>query len=370
MTARPLRIAVIGAGFFGSTLARAAADHAALEVVLVCDRDGEAAARLAKDVGGTPTTDLAEVERSAEVELAMVATPNHLHAEQVMRLLQAGKHVFVEKPLTIDAEDARAMVVTAAEHQRLLLVGHVLRTLPGVKRAHAMASSGQLGQLLEAYGVRSRVVHVPDGVTDWWKLDSARSGGEMLHELHELDLICWFLGEPDRVEAVAGAPLPLGTGSADTVHLTTLGFRSGAVGHHELSTSAHASAWGFRIGGTEAAIEVDFKTSRVRRFEDGRVTDSWDVFDATAANESLRESAEKRQAYHSHNDAAATTPLWMATAVRHELDEVVSHLREGAGVLADLPAAAVLAGLAALDRVRSTAGPAQADATVDAGGGR
>lgn len=356
MTSRPIRVAVIGAGFFGSTLARAAANHADLDVVLVCDRDPEAAARLAQDVGATPTTELFEVVRSADVDLAMVATPNHLHAEQVLSLLRADKHVFVEKPLTIDAEDARAMVAAAGEAQRLLLVGHVLRTLPGVKRARAMARSGELGDLLEGYGVRSRVVHVPDGVTDWWKLDNARSGGEMLHELHELDLICWFLGgEPIQVESLAGAPRPLGTVSVDTIHRTTMRFASGALGHHELSTSAHASSWGFRITGTEAAVDIDFRTARVRRLEDGRVTDTWDVFDSAGANDSLREASEKRQAYHSHNEASAASPIWMSAAVSHELDEVVAHVRGGEGVLAELPAAAVLAGLAALDSGRASA---------------
>lgn len=363
MSSRPIRVAVIGAGFFGSTLARAAAAHPDLDVVLVCDRDADAAARLAHDVGGTFTTELSEVERSTDVDLAMVATPNHLHAEQVLRLVRADKHVFVEKPLTIDAGDARTMVAAAEQRQRLLLVGHVLRTLPGVKRARAMARSGELGDLLEAYGVRSRVVHVPEGMTDWWKLDTARSGGEMLHELHELDLICWFLGEPVQVESLTGAPRPLGEASVDTIHRTTMRFASGALGHHELSTSAHASAWGFRINGTRAAVHVDFKTARVRRWEDGRITDAWDIFESPEANESLREASEKRQAYHSHNEATAASPIWMAAAVSHELDEVVAHVRGGEGVLAELPAAAVLAGLAALDRGRATAAVTSPDGT-------
>lgn len=349
MTSRPIRVAVVGAGFFGSTLARAAELHDDLDVVLVCDRDAASAARLADTVGARPTTDLTVVEQAEDVDLAMVATPNHLHAEQVLALLRAGKNVFVEKPLTIDADSARSMVMEAERTGRLLLVGHVLRTLPGVKRAHSLARSGALGALLEAYGVRSRVVHVPEGVADWWKLDSARSGGEMLHELHELDLICWFLGEPVRVESLAGAPRPLGgAATVDTVHRTTMRFASGAVGHHELSTSAHASAWGFRINGTEAALDVDFKTSLVRRFEDGHVVETWGIFDDADANESLRESSAKRQAYHSHNEASSDGPLWMGAAVGHELDEVVAHVRGGDAVLEELPAAAVLAGLAAL----------------------
>ncbi|MFD7160583.1 Gfo/Idh/MocA family protein [Kribbella sp. NPDC059898] len=335
----PVRVAVLGAGFFGGMLARAAFDHPDFEVLAVCDRDLAAAGRLADTVGAKAVDDLTMLAQDDVLDLVFVATPNHLHADHVIPLLAAGKHVFVEKPIAISAAAAEAMLDAARANHRSLLVGHILRTLPGVARVHAEVVAGGIGEVREAYGVRSRVVHVPADSADWWKLDQARSGGEMLHELHELDLIAWFLGEPETVVTLGG----------DSVHRTTMSFASGAVAHHELSTTGHAAAWGFRVTGSEAALEVDFRAAEVRRYVDGTVTESWGVLDDTEANESLRAGAAGRQAYHSHNESTAPSPLWMATAVTHELHDVLRQLRGGHSLLVDAPDLAVRVGLAALE---------------------
>lgn len=348
-----IRAAVLGTGFFGSILANEAARHPAMTVELVADRDLSAAHLLASQLGALAVDDVDQVT-SSDVDLVFVATPNHLHAPHVLAALDAGKHVFVEKPLTITAVDAVALTAAAARTGRLLMVGHVLRSLPGVQRMHRMAGAGEVGRLLEAAGTRTRVVHVPDNVGDWWKLDPSRSGGEMLHELHELDLVCWFLGgRPERVVSLAGAPVSVAGHDFDTVTRTTMLFPSGAVGFHDLSTSAHASAWSFRVTGTEAALEADFKTATVRHLVDGREVDAWGVFDDEKANDSLRESATSKQAYHRHNDSTSVSPWWMTRAVRHEMDQVAQHLTSGDGVLTQVPDAAVLAALDALaaDRV-------------------
>ncbi|MDU0313145.1 Gfo/Idh/MocA family oxidoreductase [Phycicoccus sp. M110.8] len=360
-----IRAAALGAGFFGSILAHEAARHPDIQVELVADRDLSSATSLAARLDAQAVDDLAQVT-SSDVDLVFVATPNHLHAAHVLAALEAGKHVFVEKPLTITADDAMALTTAAARTGRLLMVGHVLRTLPGVLRMHRMATSGELGELLEATGTRTRVVHVPDGAGDWWKLDPSRSGGELLHELHELDLVCWFLGgRPERVVSLSGAPVRVAEHQLDTVTRTTMLFPNRAVGFHDLSTSAHASAWSFRVTGTEAALEVDFKTATVRHVVDGHEVDAWGVFDDPTANESLRESARSKQAYHRHNDGASVPPSWMTRAVRHEMDQVVHTLTTGDGVLTQFPDSAVLAALDAFAAGRVALGDA-ARSTVHA----
>lgn len=348
MSHPPLRTAVLGAGFFGTTLALAARGSEAFDVVAISDLDAEAAAGLAARVGARTAAGPQELAADPSIDLVMVATPNHTHAAAAITLLRAGKNVFVEKPLAITATDAAAMVAAAENGPGRLMVGHVLRTLPGIKRMFAQAQSGALGTLLEGSGTRTRLVHVPAGAGDWWKLDRTRSGGELLHEIHELDLLVWFLGEPTDVKCLAGAPRPAGPGSVDSVHRTTLAFASGAVGYHELSTSAHHAQWSFRVSGTEAALVADFRTSTVSRYVDGAVADEWDLFDGGAADASLRESAAARQGY---NAAGAASPLWMAEAVRCELAEVEAAVRGHASVLLAAPAAAVLAGAAAMDQL-------------------
>lgn len=345
MSFTPIRVAVLGSGFFGNTLAMACKENDAFDVVAICDLDGDSAQELAARAGARAVVDPAGLASAEDIDLVMIATPNHTHASASIAFLQAGKSVFVEKPLAITAEDAVAVTAAAALSDGHLLVGHVERTMPGIKRLFLEARSGKLGTLLEGYGSRSRLVHVPEGSEDWWKLDRTRSGGELLHEIHELDLLTWVFGEPVEIRTLAGAPRPAGARIEDSVHKTTLKFASGAVGYHELSTSAHVPDWKFRVSGTEAALEADFRTGWVTRYVDAVATEQWGIFDSGRANDSLRASAEKKQAY---NAAGAAGPYWMQAAVVCELEEVIAAMRGQDSVLIDSPATAVIAGVEAM----------------------
>lgn len=342
MTTRPIRAAVLGAGFFGGTLADAAHAHPAFDVEVVSDVDSDAAAALAQRVGAR-ARDLSEIA-SAEVDLVFVATPNHTHAATTIDLLDAGRHVFVEKPLTITGDDALAVVRAAEVSRGQLIVGHIERCLPGIKRIHDLVTSGALGALTEGYAARTRLVHLPNDTKGWWKLDTARSGGELLHEIHELDLLVWLFGEPVEVRSTAGASQRVADHDVPSVHSSTLQFESGAVGHHLLSTSAHRAEWVLRVSGDTAAVEVDLRTATATMYVDGAATLNWGVFDVEAANDSLRESASRKQAY---NAPGAAGPLWMREAVRCELDEVAAAVHGEGSVLLAEPAGAVLVAVAA-----------------------
>lgn len=342
MTTRPIRAAVLGAGFFGGTLADAAHAHPEFDVEVVSDLDVEAAATLAERVGAR-VCDLSEIA-SVDVDLVFVATPNHTHAATTIALLDAGRHVFVEKPLTINGDDALAVLGAAGSSSGQLVVGHIERCLPGIKRIQALVASGALGALTEGYAARTRLVHLPTDAKGWWKLDVARSGGELLHEIHELDLLVWLFGEPVEVRSTAGASQSVADHDVPSVHSTTLQFESGAVAHHLVSTSAHRAEWALRVSGDAAAVEVDLRAATATMFVDGAAMLTWGVFDEEATNDSLRESATRKQAY---NAPGAAGPLWMREAVRCELDEVAAAVRGEGSVLLAEPAGAVLVAVAA-----------------------
>lgn len=337
---RPVRTAIVGAGFFGRSLAAAAHVHPRFEVTTVTDLDRSAAEDLAGRIEARAVADLDAVLADRSVQLVMIATPNHTHTEPAIRALEAGRHVFVEKPLATTAADAQAIVAAAASATGRLMVGHVLRALPGIRRLREEVLSGRLGQVVEGHGARVRVVAARSGPADWWKLDRARSGGELLHELHELDLLVWILGEPAEVRATYGGTVE----GHDTTYATTLRFAGGAVATHALSTRGHAASWLLRVSGTTAALEADFRTGLVRRYEDGEVTGEWDLFDDPEANASLRAAAHQAQAHHT---AASATPRWMSAAIEHELDEIAAGVAGTSDVLVDAPAVAVLAGIRA-----------------------
>ncbi|MFF2051166.1 Gfo/Idh/MocA family protein [Leifsonia sp. NPDC058194] len=348
-----IRVGIVGAGFFGSMIAGACAAHEAFTVVAVTDAMPDAARRLAEAHSASVRGSFTELAEDDAVDLVVVATPNHLHAEPAVAALNAGKHVFVEKPLGIDEESVGSILAAARGARGRLIVGHVMRSFPGVRRMVAQAGRGDFGTIVEAAGARRRVVHLPADPGDWWKLDRRRSGGELLHEIHELDLVVWTLGEPAQVLSVSGAPVAHGDGVVDSDIVTVVTTPGGALGRHSVSTSAHRAEWWFRISGTEASVEADFRAGTVTRYVDGVAVEVTGVFDDPAADESLRSSAVKSQSYNSGGPG----PLWMRTAVTCELDEVAAAVTGTSTTLTEHPATAALVGIRASGL--STAGVAR-----------
>ena len=138
-------VAVLGCGHWGKNLVRNFRDLGAL--ALVCDPDPrgrETARRLAP---GVPVTaDLADVWRS-DVKGVVIAAPAEQHGDLALTALEAGKDVFVEKPLTLRDEEGARMVDTAARRGAVLMVGHLLEYHPAVRAALACVRAGEIGRL-------------------------------------------------------------------------------------------------------------------------------------------------------------------------------------------------------------------------------
>ena len=309
------RVGVVGCGFFGTALAREFASHPRFEVVTLCDRDPERAKAAAAEFGATAGDDHVAVAADDSIDLIVVATPNHAHTEPALAALERGKAVFVEKPLAVELSDARAMIASAAAAGSTLMVGHIMRMMPGVRRLADTVRAGALGDVTAIETSRSRWIDTAGADPQWWKLDTSRTGGELTHEIHELDLLCWLGGE---VRAVASAAT-----TGDGFRNTVVTFAGGAVGSHTISTRSHTSSWDLTVNGTDGAIRVDFHTGVVQHLRGGRVVSSWPVFDSPVENDSLIESASRTQKY---NSGAGASSVWMQAAIRHEIDEIAAVL--------------------------------------------
>jgi predicted dehydrogenase len=125
-----LRVAVIGAGVFGRHHLRVLSQSLNATLVGVVDADPERAAMAAAEHNCLTFATLGELE--GNVDAAVVATPTSLHAEVGCELLESGIDVLVEKPIAADLASARRLVDTAAEHQRILQIGHLERFNPAV----------------------------------------------------------------------------------------------------------------------------------------------------------------------------------------------------------------------------------------------
>ncbi len=230
-----LRIGVIGTGFAGSTHARACVGLPGVQLVAIAAQPAAEAEPLARELGARVARDAAELCASDDLDLVVVASPTHLHAEHAIAAARAGKHVFCEKPIARTVEDARAMVRACDDAGVRLAIGHVVRHFPEYRRAKETLDAGALGRPALATLTRGTV---SVGAARAWYLDAAKSGGVVLDlMLHDLDTARWWFGEPAHVYAKRVADGALGYA------LATLRYDDRPIVQLEASWAEHA---GFR----------------------------------------------------------------------------------------------------------------------------
>ncbi|MEO0544502.1 MAG: Gfo/Idh/MocA family oxidoreductase [Pseudomonadota bacterium] len=139
------RIVAFGCGYWGRNHVRTLAEIGALAGV--CDLDVDAATELAAEYG-VPCKSADAVFADSDVDGVVFALPASVHAEMATRALNAGKHVFVEKPMALQPDDAHAVVALAAQKQRVLMVGHILRYHNTFQKLLACIDEGMIGELV------------------------------------------------------------------------------------------------------------------------------------------------------------------------------------------------------------------------------
>jgi predicted dehydrogenase len=194
-----VNVAIIGAGFMGSAHA---SNYAALgkrvRVKWVASRTEERAARVAETVGAQATTDVEDAVRDPEIDAVDICVPTPLHREMTELALDAGKHVFLEKPIALTLEDANAIIAAAASSDRVFMVGMVLRFWPEYVELQRRVSAGELGRPVAAAAVR---LSPPADWNDWMS-DRSQSGGTPVDlMIHDFDQLNWLLGTPRSVHA-------------------------------------------------------------------------------------------------------------------------------------------------------------------------
>ena len=139
-----VRVAAIGCGHWGKNLVRNFAELGALAAI--CDPDRNAANQLAERHHAR-VAEFDAVLRDNEIAGVAIAAPAALHAELAARALEAGKHVFVEKPLALTIAEAEQLCVMAEREDRRLMVGHLLQYHPAFIKLRELVREGALGRL-------------------------------------------------------------------------------------------------------------------------------------------------------------------------------------------------------------------------------
>jgi predicted dehydrogenase len=194
-----IRVAVVGLGKMGGSHLSIVNAHPLVKVNAVCDPTGYILDVLKKYTGLPVYSDYAEMLRTAELDAVIIATPSRFHAAMVEQALNAGLHVFCEKPFCLNSEDSRRLSTLARSKNLVNQVGYHYRFVGAFRELKRLLDAGAIGRvthvLAEAYGP---VVLKPKGST--WRSNRAEGGGCLYdYAAHPLNLLNWCFGSPKAV---------------------------------------------------------------------------------------------------------------------------------------------------------------------------
>ncbi|MDY6782234.1 MAG: Gfo/Idh/MocA family oxidoreductase [Cyanobacteriota bacterium] len=192
---KPIGIAVIGVGRWGTHLTRNFANHPQANLVAVIDRHPErlAACRERLQLGDRAVfaTQWDEVRQLETIDALVIATPATTHYDLIRDALETGYHVFAEKPLTLNPNECLELTRLAEQKQLQLLVDHTYLFNPIVEKGQQIVTSGQLGELRYGYATRTNLGPVRYDVDALWDL-----------AIHDICIFNHWLGEkPTQVQA-------------------------------------------------------------------------------------------------------------------------------------------------------------------------
>ena len=187
---QPTRVAVIGAGLWGTAQAGVFADHPGVELVAVCDLNEPRAEALARTHGARPYAGVERMFAAEALGAVGIATPDHVHRDVVIAAAEAGAAILVEKPLATTVEDAEATAAVVRERGVCLMVDFHSRYSPPFNVAKDAIERGELGTLVSAYYRINDTIEVPLRMLSW----AADSSILWFLGSHAVDTLRWFTG--------------------------------------------------------------------------------------------------------------------------------------------------------------------------------
>jgi myo-inositol 2-dehydrogenase/D-chiro-inositol 1-dehydrogenase len=268
-----LRVGIVGLGRLGMRHARNLHLYTpGVELIAACSpMESERAA--AKSLGVARLySDYAQVLADDSVQAVFLVTPTSLHAQQIIAALNAGKHVFCEKPLALDLTDCLRVEAAAAKRPDLVvMIGFVRRFDPSYRDAAARIGRGDIGT---PYLLRSQTTDKNDESGFFVKF-AATSGGIFLDcTIHDIDLARWLLGNPKPVRCWAAGTIALHRGLAEFGDvdngLATVEFEGGQLASFFASrTLAYGQDTHTEVFGSKGSLAVGFgaRLNRVDLFD-------------------------------------------------------------------------------------------------------
>jgi predicted dehydrogenase len=244
MDSTPLRVGVVGYGYWGPNLVRNVVERPELTLAGLCERDAARADAFAVRNAGAPVfDDLDEMLADATLDAVVVATPPHTHHGLVRSALRAGKHVLVEKPLATNSEDAYDLVALSEAQGVVLMPGHTFLYSPPVNKVKQLVVDDVIG---EVYFVTSARMNLGKYQADGVICDLAP---------HDLSILAYWLDEP--VAAVAATGRSVFQPDVFETAFLTITFESGATGNVQISWLSPRKVRDMTVVGSRRMVQYD-----------------------------------------------------------------------------------------------------------------
>jgi predicted dehydrogenase len=223
-----IRVGIVGAGYIGEIHSKAVNHQPNAELAAVVDVD-EDKARSFAEKHSIPKiySSLEELIKNNQVDAIVIGTPNYLHAPQSIAALQAGLHVFVEKPMALSVEEAIRMDRASQDTSRTLMIGHCWRYDAEVNWLRAQVAAKTLGDIIRTKGYG---IHENWGPAGWFTEKKLSGGGALMDMgIHAIDTARYLLGDPEPVSVYAQIGTYYGDYDVDDTGVLIITWKDGTV---------------------------------------------------------------------------------------------------------------------------------------------
>lgn len=255
-----ITIGQIGAGMWGRNLLRNFAALPECRIKACCDKNAQVLANIKNQYNDKikVTSDFDDLLNDPEIDGIVIATLPQTHAEFSIKALNHGKHIFVEKPLALDIDDAKEMISVAEKNRCLLMIGHLLLYHPAVKKLRSYIDEGALGDIHYLYSTRVNLGAVRELENALWSLTA-----------HDISVALYLLGrEPVKVAATGNAYIRK---NIQDVVFVTISFKGNIIAHiHASWLDPHKVRKFTVVGSKKMAVFDDMEsTEKIRIYDKG-----------------------------------------------------------------------------------------------------
>jgi predicted dehydrogenase len=240
-----VRIAIVGYGYWGPNLVRNFSETKGAQVAAVCDLRPAVLEQVKTRYPGVKvTTEFSAILEDESIDAVALATPVDTHADLALKVLKAGKHVLVEKPLAPTAAAAREVVQEAVKRNKVLLVDHTFVYMGAVQKVRQLVEAGELGDLWYFDSVRVNLGLFQRDVSVLWDL-----------AVHDLSILTYWLNRyPHSVSCIGVAHL---NGHPKDIAYLTLQYADNLIAHVHVNWLSPVKVRKILLGGSKKMIVFD-----------------------------------------------------------------------------------------------------------------